>query len=93
VNRLNLNSPGLGVFTSPSPHPGSVSCVVIVDISHGRAWVRELEVRRVIVRDFMRYIRRRWCSHWTVCKCSCVRMGVVSSRVFEMSLSGGLCGG
>jgi hypothetical protein len=54
VNRLNPASHyGLGFFTLL---PGSVSRGVIVDVSQGRAWVREVKVRRVVVRDLMRYM-------------------------------------
>jgi hypothetical protein len=51
VNRLNPTSPkGVGGFYSP---PGSVKCVRVVSESHGRVWVREVKVRRVVVRDLM----------------------------------------
>jgi hypothetical protein len=43
----------------------------------------------VVVRDLMRYMSRILCSHWTVCVWSCAMMRDVSSRAFEMSLSGG----
>jgi hypothetical protein len=32
---------------------------------------------------------RKWCSHFTMCKCRCARMRVVSRRILEMSLSCG----
>jgi hypothetical protein len=63
--------------------------VLVADVNHGRVWVREGKVRRVVVRDLMRYMRRRWCSHWTVCKWSCSRVRDASSSLFEMILSGG----
>jgi hypothetical protein len=66
--------------------------MVMMDDIHGRVWVRQVVVRRVVVRNLMRYVTRRWCNHWTVCKWSCARMSVVSSRVFEMSLSRGSVG-
>jgi hypothetical protein len=44
------------------------------------------------MRDLMQYMRRRWCSQWIVCKWSCPRKHVVSSRVFEMGLFEGYVG-
>jgi hypothetical protein len=37
----------------------------------------------VVVRDLMRYMSRRKCSHWTLCEWNCARMRDVRGEVGE----------
>jgi hypothetical protein len=77
------------MFGGYTPPRGVVQDEVRAVCIQGRAKGQCVEARREVVRDLMRYMNRRLCSHWTVCVWSCARIRDVLWRALEMSLSGG----